>query len=113
MLLPRATVLTPNLPEAARLTGTSDATTEADMRKQGETLLARGANAVLMKGGHGHGEECVDLLLTPDKAPLRLTAERLDTRNTHGTGCTLSSAIAAGLAFLCGWGLSSIAPAWP
>lgn len=98
VLLPRATVLTPNLPEAARLTQTSAADDENAMHAQGEALLALGASAVLMKGGHGRGEACVDLLMSKQHAPLRLTAKRLATRNTHGTGCTLSSAIAAGLA---------------
>ena len=98
VLLPRATVLTPNLPEAARLTQMSEADDEAAMLAQGEALLVHGAGAVLMKGGHGRGEACVDLLLSKEHAPLRLTARRLATRNTHGTGCTLSSAVAAGLA---------------
>jgi hydroxymethylpyrimidine/phosphomethylpyrimidine kinase len=96
-LIPRALVLTPNLPEAAALLETAIAETEAQMQEQGEKLLALGARAVLVKGGHGSGAESVDLLVTPD-AVARLAAERIDTRNTHGTGCTLSSAIAAGLA---------------
>jgi hydroxymethylpyrimidine/phosphomethylpyrimidine kinase len=70
---------------------------ETEMQAQGERLLALGPRAVLMKGGHGHGPESVDLLITPT-AFARLTADRVATRNTHGTGCTLSSAIAAGLA---------------
>lgn len=98
VLLPRATVLTPNLPEAARLTALPEAGDEAGMVVQGEALLGLGANTVLMKGGHARGEHCVDLLLSQDHAPLRFTAKRVATRNTHGTGCTLSSAIAAGLA---------------
>jgi hydroxymethylpyrimidine/phosphomethylpyrimidine kinase len=97
-LLPLADLLTPNLPEAARLLETSAATSEAEMAAQGQALLALGARAVLMKGGHGGGARCVDLLVTGDGGPLRLEAPRRDTRNTHGTGCTLSSAIAAGLA---------------
>jgi hydroxymethylpyrimidine/phosphomethylpyrimidine kinase len=96
-LIPRALVLTPNLPEAAALLETTVAETEAQMQEQGEKLLAFGARAVLVKGGHGSGAESVDLLVTPD-AVARLAAERIDTKNTHGTGCTLSSAIAAGLA---------------
>jgi hydroxymethylpyrimidine/phosphomethylpyrimidine kinase len=96
-LIPHALVLTPNLPEAAALLETTIAETEAQMQEQGEKLLALGARAVLVKGGHGSGAESVDLLVTPD-AVARLAAERIDTRNTHGTGCTLSSAIAAGLA---------------
>jgi hydroxymethylpyrimidine/phosphomethylpyrimidine kinase len=67
------------------------------MLKQGRALLALGPRAVLMKGGHGEGAHCVDLLITP-KAVLRLSAQRHSTRNTHGTGCTLSAAITAGLA---------------
>lgn len=96
-LLPLADVVTPNLPEAAALLDAPVAADEAAMRTQGEALLALGAKAVLMKGGHGEGVESVDLLVTRD-AVLRLPAPRHATRNTHGTGCTLSSAIASGLA---------------
>jgi hydroxymethylpyrimidine/phosphomethylpyrimidine kinase len=67
------------------------------MREQGERLLALGPQAVLVKGGHGSGAESVDLL-TESKRFTRLVADRIATRNTHGTGCTLSSAIVAGLA---------------
>jgi len=67
------------------------------MRAQGEKLLALGARAVLIKGGHGSGAQSVDILVEHD-AVVRLAAERIATSNTHGTGCTLSSAIAAGLA---------------
>ncbi|WP_333829271.1 bifunctional hydroxymethylpyrimidine kinase/phosphomethylpyrimidine kinase [Pararhodobacter sp.] len=97
LLLPRATLLTPNLPEAADLLGTSAARDEAGMLEQGHALLRLGAQAVLMKGGHGAGAECVDLLIEASGVT-RLTAPRQCTRNTHGTGCTLSAAIAAGLA---------------
>lgn len=96
-LLPLADVLTPNLPEAARLLEGPQAETEAEAEAQGRRLLALGPKAVLMKGGHARGKVCVDLLVTAD-ATLRLEAPRRDTPNTHGTGCTLSSAIAAGLA---------------
>lgn len=96
-MLPLAHVLTPNLPEAARLLGASPAEDEAAMVEQGRALLALGPGAVLMKGGHGSGSTCVDLLVTAEEV-LRLTAPRQGTRNTHGTGCTLSAAIAAGLA---------------
>ena len=96
-LLPRATLLTPNLPEAARLLDAEPAETVAAMAEQGRALLARGPKAVLMKGGHGTGETLTDLLITPHYQ-VELTAPRRETRNTHGTGCTLSSAIAAGLA---------------
>jgi hydroxymethylpyrimidine/phosphomethylpyrimidine kinase len=95
-LLPLATVLTPNLPEAARLLGCRPAGTPEDMAAQGEALRALGASNVLMKGGHANGDRCIDLLIGP--TPLQLTAPRQQTRNTHGTGCSLSSAIAAGLA---------------
>ncbi|TCT04691.1 bifunctional hydroxymethylpyrimidine kinase/phosphomethylpyrimidine kinase [Aquabacter spiritensis] len=97
LLLPRADLLTPNLPEAAVLLGEEEAADEAAMRRQGERLMAIGARAVLVKGGHADGAESVDLLVTADGA-MRLPAPRHATRNTHGTGCTLSSAIAAGLA---------------
>jgi hydroxymethylpyrimidine/phosphomethylpyrimidine kinase len=97
VLIPQAMVITPNLPEAAALLDAPIARTESDMQAQGEKLLALGAKAVLMKGGHGSGAESVDLLIEPD-AVARLAAERIDTHNTHGTGCTLSSAVAAGLA---------------
>jgi hydroxymethylpyrimidine/phosphomethylpyrimidine kinase len=96
-LMPLATLLTPNLPEAAALLGERAAADPAGMEAQGRRLLDLGPQAVLMKGGHGNGETCVDLLVTPE-AVLRLEAPRIDTRNTHGTGCSLSSAIAAGLA---------------
>lgn len=96
-LLPLATLLTPNLPEAADLLGANVATTEAGMIAQGRSLRDMGARAVLMKGGHGAGAVCVDLLIS-DAGITALRAPRLPTRNTHGTGCTLSAAIAAGLA---------------
>ena len=97
VLIPHALVLTPNLPEAAALLDAPIATTESDMRAQGERLLALGPRAVLVKGGHADGAESVDLLIEP-AAVIRLAADRIATQNTHGTGCTLSSAIAAGLA---------------
>ena len=97
VLIPRALVITPNLPEAAALLDAPIAQTEAEMRVQGERLLALGPKAVLVKGGHGSGPESVDLLVEPNGCT-RLAADRIATRNTHGTGCTLSSAIAAGLA---------------
>lgn len=97
-LIPLATVLTPNLPEAARLLGTSTAMTMDGMREQGEALLDLGPSAVLMKGGHAPGAKCRDILVTRDDGPRVFSASRIATRNTHGTGCTLSAAIAAGLA---------------
>ena len=96
-LIPRALVVTPNLPEAAALLDAPIARNEAEMREQGERLLALGAQTVLVKGGHGSGPESVDLLIGPNTFA-RLAADRIATENTHGTGCTLSSAIAAGLA---------------
>ena len=96
-LLPRALVITPNLPEAAALLDVAVATDEAEMRRQAERLLALGANAVLMKGGHAEGAQSTDILVTRTSAT-PFVAPRIATRNTHGTGCTLSAAIAAGLA---------------
>jgi hydroxymethylpyrimidine/phosphomethylpyrimidine kinase len=97
LLIPMALVITPNLPEAAALLDMSIATDEAAMRDQAQRLLAFGAKSVLIKGGHGGGAESVDLLVDASGVE-RLAAPRFATRNTHGTGCTLSSAIAAGLA---------------
>ncbi len=96
-LIPRARLVTPNLPEAAALLHTDVAASETEMRAQATQLLAGGAKAVLIKGGHGHGAESIDLLLD-DSGLTRFAAPRLVTNNTHGTGCTLSSAIAAGFA---------------
>lgn len=96
-LLPMADILTPNLPEAAHLLGREMATDEAEMLEQGRALLSLGPRAVLMKGGHGAGEICTDLLISADGVQ-EMRAPRISTRNTHGTGCTLSAAIAAGLA---------------
>jgi hydroxymethylpyrimidine/phosphomethylpyrimidine kinase len=97
VLLPRATLITPNLPEAAKLLGVDVAATESEMLVQAKALKALGAKAVLVKGGHAEGPEAVDLLLDGE-GELRLSAPRVATSNTHGTGCTLSSAIAAELA---------------
>jgi hydroxymethylpyrimidine/phosphomethylpyrimidine kinase len=96
-LFPLSALVTPNLHEAARLTGEPMARDEAAMRLQGEMLVRAGAAAVLVKGGHGEGEEALDLLVTT-AGVTRFSRPRLATRNVHGTGCTLSSAIAAGLA---------------
>jgi hydroxymethylpyrimidine/phosphomethylpyrimidine kinase len=96
LLIPRAALLTPNAPEAAALTGLSVETTD-DLIRAGEGLLAMGAQAVLMKGGHVPGPRVVDVLLTP-YAATRYESGRIETRHTHGTGCTLASACAAGLA---------------
>ena len=97
VLIPRARVITPNLPEAAALLGRPIADGENTMRAHAERLLLLGAQAVLIKGGHGAGEESVDLLVERETMT-RFAAPRIETKNTHGTGCTLSSAIAAGLA---------------
>ena len=96
-LVPRADLLTPNLPEAAKLLGHPVANSIEETRSQGRALCALGAAAVLMKGGHAKGDICTDILVTP-KNTWHFEAPRIATRNTHGTGCTLSSAIAAELA---------------
>ncbi len=96
-LMPRADLITPNLPEAAALLDEPVARDTAAAEAQGRRLIARGARAVLVKGGHGSEAESVDVLVTPGGAR-RLAAPRAATRNTHGTGCTLSAAVAAGLA---------------
>ena len=96
LMIPRAALLTPNAPEAEALTGLAVANLDGQ-RRAGEALLAMGARAVLMKGGHVPGETVIDLLLTPTGETL-MEGERFNTRNTHGTGCTLASACAAGLA---------------
>ena len=97
-LVPRASVLTPNLPEAARLLGEKTAGSVAERTEQGNALLRLGPSAVLMKGGHAAGAECHDVLVMRDAEPRVFASARIDTRHTHGTGCTLSSAIAACLA---------------
>jgi hydroxymethylpyrimidine/phosphomethylpyrimidine kinase len=96
-LIAHARVLTPNLPEAAALLDGAAARDENEMRAQAEKLLALGAGAVLIKGGHGAGSESVDLLVEANGCT-RFAAPRIATKNTHGTGCTLASAVAAGLA---------------
>lgn len=96
-LLPQATLATPNLPEAALLTGTGIATDRAAMLKQAEMILALGAKAVLIKGGHGTGSKSIDLLMDGGR-PQEFSMPRIETKNDHGTGCTLAAAIAAHLA---------------
>ncbi len=96
-LIPCAGVITPNLPEAAALLDEPVAAAESEIEQQGRRLLALGSRAVLIKGGHGEGAESVDYLIDRD-AVIRLAAPRVPTRNTHGTGCSLSSAVAASLA---------------
>ena len=95
-LLPLATIVTPNLHEAAVLLHTGVAQNLDEMQRQGEAILALGARAVLMKGGHAKGD-ATDLLVTASGIEA-FSAPRINTNNTHGTGCTLASAIAAGLA---------------
>ncbi len=95
-LLPLAAVLTPNLPEAAQLLGVATAATRADMEAQGKALCALGPKAVLLKGGHLDGPQSPDVLVTHDSTQW-FEASRLPTKNTHGTGCTLSSALGAQL----------------
>jgi len=96
-LLPRATILTPNIPEAAALLGLPAARSDAELVQQGQALLALGAENVLLKGGHGSGGQAIDLLLTHGRAVRSLAAPRRATTR-RGTGCALAAAIAAGLA---------------
>jgi hydroxymethylpyrimidine/phosphomethylpyrimidine kinase len=108
-IVPLAAVLTPNAPEAAALSGLPVETTD-DLRRAGEALLAMGAGAVLMKGGHLPGETVTDLLISPSGETV-FRGARIASRHTHGTGCTLASAVAVGLA----QGLSlqaAVARAW-
>jgi hydroxymethylpyrimidine/phosphomethylpyrimidine kinase len=96
VLLPMAALLTPNLPEAEVLVG-FPVRVEADMKRAAERLISFGAKAVLMKGGHLKGDRVVDLLVQDGKVD-RFEDSRIASRSTHGTGCTLASATAAGLA---------------
>ena len=96
-LMPRATLITPNLPEAARLAEMPMPADEAAMHALAERLHALGARAVLVKGGHLMGNDAVDILFDGREHHV-FGVPRVETRNTHGTGCTLSSAIAAHLA---------------
>ncbi|MGH6740683.1 MAG: bifunctional hydroxymethylpyrimidine kinase/phosphomethylpyrimidine kinase [Bradyrhizobium sp.] len=96
-LIPLASTITPNLPEAAALLDQPIATNAAAIQHQGEMLLTLGCPAVLIKGGHGEGSESTDYLIRAG-GTLALPAPRVATQNTHGTGCSLSSAIAAELA---------------
>jgi hydroxymethylpyrimidine/phosphomethylpyrimidine kinase len=96
-LIPHASLVTPNLPEAAALLDEPVAASAAAIESQGKRLLAFGCQAVLIKGGHGQGPESVDYLISGDGI-IALAAPRIATKNTHGTGCSLSSAVAAGLA---------------
>jgi hydroxymethylpyrimidine/phosphomethylpyrimidine kinase len=95
-LLPLAHVVTPNIPEAEVLAGMAIRSLD-DMRAAGRRILESGAHMVLVKGGHGSGDESVDVACSAT-GTFEIRGVRLATRNTHGTGCTLSSAIAANLA---------------
>lgn len=96
-LMPLASVITPNLPEAAALLDEPLARSEAEIESQGRRLLGLGCRAVLIKGGHGEGTASIDYLVSADQT-IALAAPRVATQNTHGTGCSLSSAVAASLA---------------
>jgi hydroxymethylpyrimidine/phosphomethylpyrimidine kinase len=93
-LIPRAAILTPNLPEAALLLGHP----VTDIHAAATELLALGPRAVLLKGGHGEGDMLTDILVSRDVAPITITTPRIATRHTHGTGCAMASALATGLA---------------
>ncbi|MGB0907036.1 MAG: bifunctional hydroxymethylpyrimidine kinase/phosphomethylpyrimidine kinase [Maricaulaceae bacterium] len=95
-LVPLCDVITPNVPEAALLTGI-EVNDIDDMSKAGDALLAMGAYAAVMKGGHLKGKSMIDVLVSEDGAQI-MSGPRLHSRHTHGTGCTLASAIAAGMA---------------
>lgn len=99
-LLPLAAIVTPNLPEAALLTGTPMATMEKEITRQAEAILKAGAKVVLIKGGHGEGPQSTDYLFA-DGAMQALSVARVETKNDHGTGCTLAAAITAYLARGC------------
>jgi len=94
-LLPRAALITPNAPEAEKLTGRSVSTTQ-DQMEAGKAIVEMGAEAALVKGGHLSGTTITDVLVTATMTMI-FESERQETRNTHGTGCTLASAIATGL----------------
>lgn len=96
-LFPLATVITPNLDEASLLLGRPIAAV-SDLSGAAQALLSQGARAVLLKGGHLPGDQVVDVLARPGHVDVVLASARMASRNTHGTGCTLSSAIAAHLA---------------
>lgn len=96
-LFPKATLLTPNIPEAEYLSGIK-INNEADVLLAARRLREKGCKAVLIKGGHVRGAETIDFLFMNNDAPVRLVSPTIETPNTHGTGCTLSSAIAAYMA---------------
>jgi hydroxymethylpyrimidine/phosphomethylpyrimidine kinase len=96
-LIPLASLITPNLPEAGALLDEPMASDEATIESQGKRLLALGCKAVLIKGGHAQGSESIDYLIDAART-IALAAPRIATASTHGTGCSLSSAIASELA---------------
>ena len=96
-LFPRATLITPNLHEAAKILDVEPAKTRDEMQGQANALLGLGARAVLLKGGHSQDDDAADILVTGSRINW-FSAPRINTKNTHGTGCSLSSAIAANLA---------------
>ena len=95
LLVPLAAVLTPNIPEAEALTGMK-INSDADVRRAAEQIIQMGAGSVVVKGGHREGP-ATDVFYDGDRFQ-EFTAPRIDTKNTHGTGCTFASAVAAGLA---------------
>jgi hydroxymethylpyrimidine/phosphomethylpyrimidine kinase len=97
-LVPQADLITPNLAEAAGLLDAAQAMSEAEMAAQARALLGLGCRAVVVKGGHGSGAEAVDIFVEQGGEPMRLALPRVDTRHTHGTGCTFSAAVTALLA---------------
>lgn len=106
-LVPLADVITPNVPEAAVLLGRAPAGSVAELEAQARELVAAGARAVLAKGGHLDGDEVTDVLVTAEGVT-HLTSARIVTRNTHGTGCTLSSAVAAASALTGGFTVDAV-----
>jgi hydroxymethylpyrimidine/phosphomethylpyrimidine kinase len=101
LLIPAASIITPNLPEAELLLGRpirSDEEDATDMKRAAGELLGLGCDSVLLKGGHGSGDRLTDILVTRDAPSVTLSTKRIDTTNTHGTGCAFASAIACGLA---------------
>ncbi|MEG0471699.1 MAG: bifunctional hydroxymethylpyrimidine kinase/phosphomethylpyrimidine kinase [Solibacillus sp.] len=93
-LLPLATVLMPNIPEAEVITGMT-ITTPADIQTAAQQILQLGVHCVVMKGGHLEGAEAVDTVFFQDGTTFSLSSERIHTRHTHGTGCTFSAAVTA------------------
>lgn len=97
-LIPLATLVTPNLPEAAKILNAEYAEDEEKITEYGKQILQLGCQAVLMKGGHASGDQCTDILIHNTGQTRCFSSKRILTQNTHGTGCTLSASIAAGLA---------------